>query len=447
MYSGSLRLRLMLAAAIATSLALAIAGMIFYIQFQKHVERLALKDFDAYFDQLVSGIGFDDNGHLIVEDDLADPRFMKQYGGMYWQIDLPDKTSLRSRSLWDGSLDVPTPAKIGEIDVHMLNGPDGTELLASERYVAVEWPDGTPQPVNVTIAIDRRNILNAISGFSGDIIKGFSLLYATLMLSALAQVLLGLSPLRAIRDAVANVRDGTAKRMQGDFPSELFPLVDEINTLLESRDKQLERTRQRSGNLAHGLKTPLTVMDAIASELKPSSLRKSAREIVTTTRSMRSLIERELARARMSANPGRQQVTLRPVVDRIVNALKKTNLGKPKSWAVIIEKDAVIAIDADDLTEVLGNLLDNAQEHAATRIQVSYGNGTLSIEDDGPGVPDEMLPEIFKRGIRLDEKKPGSGLGLAIVQDVADAYGADITASRSSLGGLKVSLTPPRPAD
>ncbi len=443
MISGSLRLRLMLAAAIATSLALAIAGIIFFIQFQKHVERLALKDFDAYFEQLVSGIGFDDNGHLIVENDLADPRFMKQYGGMYWQIDLPDKTSLRSRSLWDGSLDVPTPAKIGENDVHTLVGPDGAELLASERYVEVEWPDGTPQPINFTVAIDRSNISNSISDFSSDIIKGFTLLYVTLMLSSLAQVLLGLSPLRAIREAVANVRDGTAKRMQGEFPSELHPLVDEINTLLDSRDKQLERTRQRSGNLAHGLKTPLTVMDAIASDLKPSNVRKSARDIVTTTRDMRGLIERELARARMSANPGAQLVALRPVVDRIVNALKKTSLGKPKLWSVVMPQNAKIAIDSDDLTEVLGNLLDNAQEHAVSRIMVSYEMGTLSVDDDGPGVPDGLLPEIFKRGIRLDEKKPGSGLGLAIVQDVADAYGADIYAARSSLGGLKISITPP----
>jgi signal transduction histidine kinase len=445
MKSGSLRLRLILSSAIAISLALAVAGAIFYAQFQKHVERLALNDFDAYFQQLASGFTFDEEGRLEVENELTDPRFSRQYGGMYWQVDQDDGTQLRSRSLWDTTLDLPTPPAKKDADhVHILNGPDGAELFAVQRRIQIEKPSGQPISTIVTIAVDRRNISNAISAFSSDIIKGFSLLYVMLMLSALGQILLGLSPLAAIKDAIANIRDGSQRRMVGEFPTELNPLVGEINNLMESRDIQLDRARQRAGNLAHGLKTPLTVMDAIANDLKPTNIRKASKEITNTTRDMRNLIERELMRARMSTQNANNAVVLHPIVERIVGTFKKTGRDNPKVWSMNIAKDASVSIDADDLTEILGNLLDNARLHAKSRIHTSFLDGTLAVEDDGAGVPDAKLAEIFKRGLRLDEKKPGSGLGLAIVQDIADAYGADISASRSSLGGLKISISPQR---
>jgi signal transduction histidine kinase len=441
MNTGSLRLRLILAASVAISLALALAGLVFYYQFQKHVERLMILEFNGHFEQLATFLVFDKNQNLVVDGELSDPRFSKQLGGLYWQIDIPGATPLRSRSLWDESLQVPTPPQTNEDEhIHELPGPNDTTLLALERLVNIEKPDGTALRLVATIGIDNTSVSNALTGFSNEIKSGLGLLYIALLASSIAQIMIGLKPLESIRKGLESIRAGTKPRMDGVYPKEVQPLVAELNTLIEAREQQLGRARQRAGNLAHGLKTPLTVLDAIASEIRDDGHGKASTEIREATHDMRVLIDRELTRARTSADSPRLASRIHPTVTRLVKALQHARDGEPLSWQIDIQPDDTLPMDAGDAMELLGNLIDNAQKHATHRVRVAIIGTTLSIEDDGPGVDPSKYASIIKRGVKLDERKSGSGLGLAIVQELVDAYGATLTLDRSNLGGLSVQV-------
>lgn len=442
MGTGSLWLRMILAASIAISVALGLAGLAFYYQFQKHVSRLIQQDLNAHFEQLATALTFDENGNLQVESELSDPRFSKQFGGLYWQIDRPDVMPLRSRSLWDETLIVETPAKIGdEIHMHDVAGPNNTTLLAFEKAIQVEKPDGTPLTANVIIGIDKSAISNAVTGFSNDMTAGLGLLYLVLLAASIAQILIGLRPLESVRKNLWAVRDGSNARMDGFFPAEVQPLVNEMNSLLDARELQLSRARKRAGNLAHGLKTPLTVLDAVATniaQLGQSTLSEEVRDVVGD---MRMLVDRELARARSSTEVPFASTPVLPVVQRLTNVLQNVSTGRTLIWQIEVDPNATLPVEAGDLMELLGNLLDNAQKHAASSVRVNANDNTLTVEDDGPGVAPDQFELITQRGIKLDEYKVGSGLGLAIVQDLADAYGAELSLSQSGLGGLRVHLS------
>lgn len=439
MRSGSLRLRLMIGAATAISLSLLVAGMIFYYQFKKHVEGLALQELNLHFEQLVTSLSFSDAGELQTETELSDPRFSQQFGGLYWQVDIPGNDSLRSRSLWDESLTVPTPPETAEEDhAHDLAGPAGSTLLAVERLLTLEDPQGKMQRLVVTVGIDRTNISNAISSFANEIIIGLGALYAVLLASSLLQTAVGLRPLEAIRNGIEKIRSGSQHSLSGVFPKEVKPLVGELNSLIDAREDQLTRARHRAGNMAHGLKTPLTVLGSVADELARKGETRLSAEIVDATRQMRDTVERELMRARISSNTKTASAEILPVVTRVVSTLKRAGNTDDVIWNVDIPDGAQLNIEAGDLMEIVGNLLENAQKYARTRVSVSTSASALIVEDDGPGIPDNRLRDATQRGVRLDEKRPGSGLGLAIVQDLADAYGASLILGRSVLGGLSV---------
>ncbi len=446
MGNGSLRIRLALFAALAISLALALAGFGFYLQFQKHAQNLMLQEFDAHFEQLASLVNVDANNKLQVDGELSDPRFSTQYGGLYWQVDVQGQEPVRSRSLWDYKLTVPTAPKTAEEEahIHILQGPDNTNLLGLERMVSFERPDGGTMPTVVTIAMDRSAVSNAISAFSTDMTMGLSILYIILLGASILQVLFGLRPLEALRQKLENVRSGQAQRMAGNFPNEVQPLVNEVNSLLDAREDQLKRARNRAGNLAHGLKTPLTVLDAIAGDLEGGGKSTEAKEIRLVASDMRNLVERELARARSSSHHGSVQTPLLPALQRVRDALNKGS-DKPVAWHFNVAGNAAISIEKADLFELIGNLLENAHKFADANVYVSFEGNSLSVEDDGPGVPDDKVDHILQRGARLDEQKPGSGLGLAIVQDMVDAYGARLLMSRSQHGGLRVLIVADQP--
>ncbi len=438
MNRGSLRLRLALAASIAISLALATAGFAFYFQFQKHIERLTLIEFNTHFEQLASLLTFDEKNELVVDGELSDPRFSKQFGGLYWQIDVPGSAPIRSRSLWDETLSVPTPpSETEEEHIHALTGPNDTTILSLEKLITIDNPAGQRKQFVVTIGIDNKSVSNALTGFSEDITSGLGLLYLVLLGSSLGLIFFGLKPLEAIRQGMEAIRAGKQPRMSGTFPSEVQPLVSELNSLLDARENQLARARQRAGNLAHGLKTPLTVLDAIASGIGKEE---EASEIREATNDMRLLIERELTRARVSAaSPNRTTLVL-PVVTRLAKAMQHARTATPLNWQIEIEEIASLPIDAGDAMELIGNLLDNAQKHASSQVRISVLDMTLTVEDDGPGVEPGDYDAIIKRGVKLDERKVGSGLGLAIVQELVEAYNATMQLDRSKLGGLAVKV-------
>ena len=441
MNGNSLKLRLLVASALAISILLSVAGLSFYFVFQRYVERVAVSELDDHYIQLISKINVDEADKLKVVGKLSDPRFAKPYGGLYWQINEIDRPPIRSLSLFDEML---SPLQTGQnVDgnlIHLIKGPNSSKLFAVEKKLTLPVDGKSDHNLRILVAVDRSSIDETVGRFGVDMMRGLILLYALILATIALVILLGLRPLESLRREVGKIRSSGNQKLVGQFPTEVQGLVTELNNLLIDKQDQLERTRLRASNLAHGLKTPLTVMTAIGENVLRLGLKKESHDIHESASQMYGLIERELARARMATGHTNQLSQVKPIVARIVKALQRTNNNADLKWNVDIPEDAAIRIEAGDLLELMGILLDNAGKWAKSTIDVRWVANVLTIDDDGPGVPDDKLVEIQKRGVRLDESVPGSGLGLGIARDIVDVYGYQLDFARSNLGGLSVRI-------
>jgi signal transduction histidine kinase len=308
------------------------------------------------------------------------------------------------------------------------------------------------QTVRVAVALDRAEIHSAGLAFASELAPSLGLLAAFLLTAAWMQVAIGLRPLDAVRHRLHEVRAGREARLGMAFPDEVRPLAAEVDHLLDAQEAAIARARARAADLAHGLKTPLTILASDAEELRAAGETRIADEIATVTDGMRRHVERELVRARagIRARVGAAQ-PVRPVLDQVVAVLRRTPRGHPLGWDIDAADGLAAPVDAQDLAEIVGNLGENAAKWAASRVRVvarrEGGAVTFSVEDDGPGVPEDQIPTVLARGGRLDEAEPGTGLGLAIVRDLAEAYGGSLSLKRSSLGGLSAEVRLPARAE
>jgi signal transduction histidine kinase len=440
MRKNSLKLRLLLAAALGIVVSLPIAATAYFLIFQRYAEQLAARELENDFVQLVSGVRIDPQGKIVARAILSDPRYEKPYGGLYWQIDEQGQEPLRSRSLFDA--DLPDPSK-PERKVELIAGPNGIALFAFHRDIALPLGEGKGRHLQITLAVERTDIDEAALSFRRDLSIGFAILSMALLACSLAQILLGLKPLQDLQADVAAVHEGKSKRVGGTYPQEVQPLVQSLNELLDARETALERARQRASNMAHGLKTPLTVLYAVADEIEERGDKSNGKVIRDNTQLINEQVEHQLARARMASGQVVELISLRPNVQRIINTLERTPEGQNLDWKNLVPPMATIAIERNDLIELLGNLMDNARKWAKGQVQVSYQQGTLRIEDDGPGVDAAKLEEIEQRGFRIDLTRSGHGLGLSIVRDLVESYGLTIKYQRSRLGGLSVAISKP----
>jgi signal transduction histidine kinase len=451
MRQGSLRLRLLAAGAASVVLALAIAGFGLLLLFERHVERRMAVELNSHLNQLVSSLARAGDGTLDVSAPPAEPRFLQPLSGLYWQVTEEGAgTVLRSRSLWDATLSLPPDAPAtGEIHQHTISGPGGASLLALERRVVLPESLGGGM-IRAVVALDRAEVHAAGLAFASDLIPSLALLAAALIAAAWIQVGVGLRPLDAIRQQLARVGSGAATRLGTAFPDEVRPLAAEVDHLLDAQDKAIARARARAADLAHGLKTPLTVLRADAEELRARGDTRLADEIETITAGMRRHVERELVRARIGlrARSGSVQ-PVRPVVEQVIGVLRRTPQGQSLSWRIDATDGLTIGMDAQDLAEILGNLAENAAAWAAGTVRIEGqregDTAILRVEDDGRGVPEEQIDTVLARGGRLDESRPGTGLGLAIVGDLVEAHGGSLSLGRSSLGGLLAEVRLPSP--
>lgn len=445
----SLQLRLLVAAAISIALALVIAGFVWVRLFERHVERRLHEELEIHLDQLAGSVVFDSAGKLRLKQALGDPRFNQVYGGLYWQLVDGDKIALRSRSLWDSVLPLPQdPLDLGVIHEHEVAGPQGATLLVRERRLLFTTPAG-PRAVRLAVGVDRRELDRAVAGFAADLLPSLAVLAAVLIAAAWLQVVIGLRPLEAVRRNLAAIRRFRQRRLAGSYPDEVMPLVNEVNDLLAAQEQAIARARAHAADLAHGLKTPLTVLAADARRLKDKGETDIAAELDELADSMRRHVDRELARARIGAGRGlgEESADVAAIADRIVRTLQRSPRGEALQWSVQIGSGLKAAIDPQDLAELLGNLLENAAKWARGRAWLSATDGDrirIDIEDDGPGVPDENLADLGRRGLRLDSRMPGAGQGLAIVGEIVAAYRGDMALSRGQAGGLKVAIALPR---
>jgi signal transduction histidine kinase len=440
----SLRFRLLAAAAVSIGLALFAAGQGLVALFSMHVERQLNVKLETYINELIGRIEPDGQGGIKLSQQLSDPRFEEPLSGLYWQIQDDDHRELiRSRSLWDVMLSLPKDLlSLGVAHRHELPGPDGQSLLVREHQVIV-FPETDRRRLRIAAAIDRSDLLQARANFSRDLLPYLGLLGVILMIATWLQVRTGLSPLHNIRRGVLAVNSGQTERLQDEFPDEVQPLVDEINLLLNERDKTVENARAWTADLAHGLKTPLSALSTDVQQLRARGEREIADNLEELALRMRQRVDRELIRARLRSEVGvrPQQSDLGTVVDSLVRTLRRAPTGEKLDWRVDIPPQSRVALSSADLTELLGNLLDNAAKWARSTVAIRVEKGKcwqLVIEDDGPGVPESQRHHLGQRGLRLDEQVAGTGLGLAIVRDIVNAYDCSIDFRQAPLGGLAV---------
>lgn len=447
MSARSLRLRLVVAGAAAITLALTLAGVGLSALFAAHVERRAVAELSAQLDQVIAGLERGADGALALATPPADPRFRRPLGGLYWQIEAG--RTLRSRSLWDQTLALPPDALAdGAVHVHRLPGPAGGEVLALERSVTLPARLGG-ETVRAAVAMDAGELAAAEAAFQADLAAYLAVLGLVLVIAAIAQIVVGLRPLAAVGRRVAAVRSGASRRLGEDFPDEVRPLAAEVDALIAAREKDVERARARAGDLAHGLKTPLQALLGEAGRLREAGLPERADAVEAIALSMRRHVDRELARARIAVAARTARAEIRPVVERVLAVVRRTPDGARLRWENAVPPDLSAAIDADDLAEALGALIENAARHAATavsiRAETSDGATAVVVADDGPGLPPEALDAVSRRGRRLDETAPGEGFGLAIASEIAEAAGGRLALAGDG-PGLVVRIALPRAA-
>lgn len=447
MKASSLRLRLILGGMAAILLALSIAGAGLVHLFKRHVARTVADGLDLHLKQILAALDVSPDGRITLANEPSDPRFATPLSGLYWQVSDDRQQTLRSRSLWDAALPIAADAiSPGQEHLHVLPWQDHGKLLVAERSVALTI-NGTKTAVRVAVAASLESVSKAASSFTRDLFEALAILGLVLTAGTILQVSLGLRPLDRLRRGVADIRSGRAIHLETDVPSEVRPLAEELNALIDAQAREIERSRGRAADLAHGLKTPLAALYADARRLREKGDAAIAGEIEGVVSAMGRHVDRELARARIrgGAARGRAPSTpLEPLAASLAATLGRTQDGERIAFETRIPPALAVPMDRTDLAEVLGNLLENAARHAASRVLVSAetSNGfALHVEDDGPGLDEAERHRVVKRGVRLDEHDGGTGLGLAIAQDVLDAYGWVLILDRSpTLGGLRASI-------
>ncbi len=391
---------------------------------------------------MVAAAEIDDFGEVRLNRPLGDQRFLEPNSGFYWQIAGEGYAPFRSRSLWDRALNV--RAGHADDDTHVYDSNEFADetVRVAERDIVLP---GSPTVWRFQVAQSRAVLDDQIGTLRKTLLRSFALLGLGLIVMAALQTLYGLWPLRSLRQAIADMRAGRANRVdEHELPNEVAPLVEELNGLLSHNETQAEEARRHAGNLAHALKTPLTVImnaaTAQASDLSETVIREAT--------TMRRQVDHHLARARAVGRRG--NVHSRAEVWASLESVERavSRLFPEVRFDMDGNKSLSVHVERQDLDEMLGNLIENAAKYGGGSVFVTVGvAGSMAeilVEDDGQGISPEDRDKLFNRGVRLDSSKPGTGLGLAIVRDVAEIYGGSITLEESEdMGGVLARLRLP----
>jgi signal transduction histidine kinase len=439
--SGSLSRRMILIAAAWIALLLTGGGF----ALDRVLTTAITNNFDSGLEYMLNSllvsavIGPD--GEVLSDRALADQRTLEPYSGLYWQISAAGHEDYRSRSLWDRRLDYDLGHR--DIDIHAYDSDQfpGEKLRVVERDVKLP---GSDVWWRFQVAESRAVLDAEIAVLRRTLVRSFLLLALGLIAMAALQTFYGLRPLRKVRHEIARMRAGKLQRVEGPMPVEVVPMVEELNGLIAHNERQAEEARRHAGNLAHALKTPLTViMNAATAQADDL-----AETVVREARTMRRQVDHHLARARAVGRRGHahSRADVWPSLESVERAVSRLypevrfDLDGPKNLQVHVERQ--------DLDEMLGNLIENAAKYGGGSVFVTVGAQAgfveFLVEDDGPGIAEEDRARLFDRGARLDSNKPGTGLGLAIVRDVAEIYEGTVSLEESEdLGGLLVRLRLP----
>ncbi len=372
--------------------------------------------------------------------------FRHSNSGYYWSVvEVSDPSNqISSASLVGEKIEIPEPVPFDDSFQRQSRITDnaGNNLIVIEAQAFLGEGDDL---YSFKITGNQSEIDEQVGEFVNQLLVVLGLFALGFILVTYFIVRVGLAPLRDATLRLADIREGKADRLEGSFPLEIQPLIDETNSLIASNRTVIDRARTQVGNLAHSLKTPLAVLRNEAVKAQPG-LKTLIEQQVDQ---MQGQVQTYLDRARISARTGTvtSRTDIRPVLDRLVRVMDKLNPALDFELVYDRSGPMIFAGEQQDFEEMLGNLLENACKFAKRRIRVMTGIADrqirLDIEDDGKGMSDAEAERALQRGIRIDETKPGSGLGLSIVKDIASEYGGNISLSKSSLGGLCATLSIP----
>jgi signal transduction histidine kinase len=444
----SIRTRFIIVSLISVTTALSLASWFLVALFADNYEKRIDTELTSHINRLAGSLEFSPEGTLKKPESPADNRFYKAYGGLYWQIDDAARhAELRSPSLFDYALPLPADRHVvGAIHRYHLKGPEGGDVIVQERVLQLAAPDG-PRTIRIAVAIDASVLDNAKGDFTRAIIPYVAALAVFLVAMSVAQLMIGLRPLSAIADDLDDVRERRSQTLPGSYPKELSGLVDQLNRLLVAQASAIDKARARASDLAHGLKTPLTILSNNAQKLEDKGETEMADELDHLASLMLSHVNHELARARIAHTPEqrRSDADAPRLIAALIRTLKRTEDGEGLDWATNLPESLMLPIDPNDFRDLIGNLLENASKWAHSRVGVTASVDQhawqIVITDDGPGVAEDKLSQLTMRGLRLDHQKPGSGLGLAIVQEIASVYGIGLHLENEAAGGLRVTLS------
>ena len=462
MRANSLAVRLFLWATGWTVVILIVTGIALSSLYRHAVERAFDRRLDVYLRTLVADVASPEEGSDKFPQSIGEPLFELPLSGWYWQVTRLDtkKPELHSsRSLWDAQL--PKLANGGasataDAREGYAQGPEEQNLRIVERNIDL----GDDGRYLIAVAGDASEIDEETHSFDRAIGATFLALTFALLLTTALQVRFGLAPLKRISASLAAIRSGRAERLEGNFPVEIAPLARETNALIEANREIVERARTHVGNLAHALKTPLSV---IVNEAATRGNDPLAHKVLEQTDIMRDQVARQLERARLAARSTMVSALtdVPPVVTALARTMEKLHRERDIAIAVDVPAHASFRGEQQDLEEMVGNLVDNACKWAQSRVAIEViaaptaeGDRTsaaggekprvrIIVDDDGPGLSPAEREQVALRGQRLDETKPGSGLGLSIVVELAKLYGGVLTLGTAPIGGLRTELALP----
>ncbi|MCW0045936.1 sensor histidine kinase [Brevundimonas sp. BT-123] len=454
----SLTRRLIWLASAWIVVALVISALVLTQAFQESALRRLGAMLNETIDEIVVGASRTPQGEAIPQ--IQDARTLRLLSGKYWQImEVRPNGQLvslaRSTSLWRYDLALPAdlPARLdaafGDVITFNTTGPkDDAETREPLRVAAsMKSIPRHEHPVIFIAALDRSDVDADTRQFAGVTWIAFLILGLGLVSAVFIQVRIGLRPLFDLRDEIADVRKGKSARIGRSYPQEIQPLAEQVNRLLDHNQEVVDRQRTHVGNLAHALKTPISVMLAEAGTDEgdlPELVRRQ-------TKIMQGQVDHHLRRARAAARAAHGLGETTPVAEVLDElAVMIEQVFRDKNVEIDWRAPDTLSFlgERQDLQEILGNLIENAAKFSRRRVRVSAGGSGLGqmilvVEDDGAGLPADQRDTVMQRGARLDESAPGSGLGLSIVDDLTRAYGGRLMLSDSDMGGLKAVLELP----
>ena len=456
MAASSLANRLFLSATAWLVVILAITGVVLSSVYKNATERAFDRRLNLYLRTLIAEVATPDEPPDRQFQSLGEPLFELPLSGWYWQITRTDteKPEVRSsRSLWDKKLpkleEQGAELTAAGIRLAYVDGPEGQNLRMVERPVDL----GADGKYLVSVAGDDTEIFDETRSFDYYLGGTFTALGIVLLLTTVFQVRFGLAPLKRISESIADIRSGLAERLEGEFPVEIAPLARETNALIDANREIVERARTHVGNLAHAIKTPLSV---IVNEAGAHAADPFAEKVMEQAHVMRDQVAHHLERARIAARVS--VVATVAEVAPTIEALRRTMEKIHRDRGILVEAKADPSAkfrgERQDLEEMVGNLVDNACKWAASRVFIEAvaepphqaGAGPrlrIIVDDDGRGLSEAERAQVARRGQRLDESKPGSGLGLSIVTDLAALYGGSLSLGTAPTGGLRAELVLP----